>query len=476
MRRAFVRRDNEITSTVHKKYIRVGNFLRYLADCNQEVYVKKNTLLIISLFAMVSGWTGAFLLGNSRFPNDYAWLLPALLLGAGVGLSLRNSSGRRTALMLALTAALGLASMSLFSPGKHLFSGTLPGLFDGTSLSGQVVTLRVPASLRTPPFDHPLLLQSLFDIEASLYERFPAGVDDICFSPAGDLFVSLPSLGAIYQRLKSPAPPGKARRLFLHGLENPTGLACLDDRLLVAESSRVASYNYQSKERQILALHLPADGGHLNHRLLETPSGLFVTIGSRCDACEEPNSERGTIQQLKPQQGRVSYAFGLRNIGGLALHPKEGTLWATERSRLYPAPGAADELNLLRPEADYGWPDCDSNSPESRSCSDTELAALVFKNRANPADMIFSQGLDFPEVYRNSLLLILQGDAARQVRPALVRVPFAETEPLPPVPFVGGWDGTTARPQSLTLGPDRALYVGDAVNGAVYRIAWRGGE
>lgn len=45
------------------------------------------------------------------------------------------------------------------------------------------------------------------------------------------------------------------------------------------------------------------------------------------------------------------FTIGNRNIQGMALHPETGDIWATEHG-----PMGGDELNILKPGANYGWP------------------------------------------------------------------------------------------------------------------------
>lgn len=45
------------------------------------------------------------------------------------------------------------------------------------------------------------------------------------------------------------------------------------------------------------------------------------------------------------------YSLGNRNIQGMAVHPETGKLWATEHGPL-----GGDELNLIEPGKNYGWP------------------------------------------------------------------------------------------------------------------------
>lgn len=45
------------------------------------------------------------------------------------------------------------------------------------------------------------------------------------------------------------------------------------------------------------------------------------------------------------------YALGIRNAIGLAVHPETGELWETENG-----PEGGDEVNIIRPGVNYGWP------------------------------------------------------------------------------------------------------------------------
>jgi glucose/arabinose dehydrogenase len=45
------------------------------------------------------------------------------------------------------------------------------------------------------------------------------------------------------------------------------------------------------------------------------------------------------------------YSYGHRNVQGLAFHPVTGDLWETEFG-----PRGGDEVNLIRPGKNYGWP------------------------------------------------------------------------------------------------------------------------
>jgi len=422
---------------------------------------------------MTAGWISAFKLTTVSFASQGYWIVPALLIGVGVGFGLRSVKARKTALILALTAAVGLAGLNHFSPGSRISFSSVSDLFSGSY--SQTRQLQIAKRFQTAPFDKPFSLVSPLPLNLSLMTRFPAGVDDFCFAPDGSLYASLPELGAVY-RIKSSTGEADAPELFLHGLDNPTGLVCAPDQLILAETEGIRTFDYAGTFQKVLVKGLPADGGHQGHRLQPVPEGLLFSIGSRCDACSEPNPLRGTLQLLRLNGRQELYARGLRQTGGLTYVASEKSLWGTERSRRWPEPGGADELNLLQQGSDYGWPHCEGALPEKilgGQCLDAHQAEAFLLSRANPAGLIATTSLKFPMVYRNSLLIVLQGDPAYRIASAIVRIPRSAGGVGGPVAFLGGWDGKRARPSALHVGPDAALYIADEVNGAIYRAAYR---
>ena len=112
-------------------------------------------------------------------------------------------------------------------------------------------------------------------------------------------------------------------------------------------------------------------------KILFAPDGtLFMAIGvpipprnrpgmaTPLDA-QSPASLYGKILRLKddgsvpsdnPFVGKAGcrgeiYATGIRNAMGLAINPKTGELWETENG-----PQGGDELNVIKPGRNYGWP------------------------------------------------------------------------------------------------------------------------
>ena len=118
---------------------------------------------------------------------------------------------------------------------------------------------------------------------------------------------------------------------------------------------------------------LPAYNGTLHYggRILFDKSGnLFVTTGERSDLATRPqaqelNSALGKVVRIttdgKPAAGNPFlnnanakpeiYSYGHRNVQNLAFHPETGDLWEAEFG-----PRGGDELNLVQPGKNYGWP------------------------------------------------------------------------------------------------------------------------
>lgn len=115
--------------------------------------------------------------------------------------------------------------------------------------------------------------------------------------------------------------------------------------------------------------------GHHGSRLAFDRNGyLFITLGDRqvpstgdlkAHPAQVLATHHGKIIRLhddgrvpadNPFVGREGarpeiWSYGHRNVQGLLIHPETGAVWATEHG-----PQGGDELNLIRPGANYGWP------------------------------------------------------------------------------------------------------------------------
>jgi glucose/arabinose dehydrogenase len=115
--------------------------------------------------------------------------------------------------------------------------------------------------------------------------------------------------------------------------------------------------------------------GHYGSRLAFDADGyLFITVGERqvpstgnleAHPAQDPSNHHGTVNRIH-DDGRVPednpfvgqpghrpeiWSYGHRNPQGLVVNPETGDVWATEHG-----PQGGDELNLIRPGHNYGWP------------------------------------------------------------------------------------------------------------------------
>jgi glucose/arabinose dehydrogenase len=99
-------------------------------------------------------------------------------------------------------------------------------------------------------------------------------------------------------------------------------------------------------------------------RLAFDRNNMLYIATSGGDA-QDPNSHGGKVLRLRddgtvppdnPFVGRAGhkpevYTLGHRNTLGLAMHPGTGEMWQNENG-----PNGGDEINVLKPGANYGWP------------------------------------------------------------------------------------------------------------------------
>lgn len=111
------------------------------------------------------------------------------------------------------------------------------------------------------------------------------------------------------------------------------------------------------------------DESHFGSRLaFDTAGQLYVTVGERGEMDEAQNlaNDQGTVLRLNDdgtipadnpfagseETSGAIWAYGVRNMQGLAFHPTTGELWAAEHG-----PEGGDEINVIVNGRNYGWPE-----------------------------------------------------------------------------------------------------------------------
>jgi glucose/arabinose dehydrogenase len=241
------------------------------------------------------------------------------------------------------------------------------------------------------------------------------------------------------------------------------------------------------------------EGGNLAGRVYFAGDGmLYVTVGDRDRICcngSDDNSLRIKAQSLNSHVGKTLrlrddgkvppdnpfvgradakpeiFTYGHRNGYGLAVHPETGELWQAEIG-----PMGGDEVNILLPGHNYGWPlvstgrnytgSLVSDQPWARPGMDNPRIHWV--PSISPSSIIFYTGDKFPN-WKNNLFV---GSLTQQ---QLVRVAF--NQPSQAEKREGLLTTLHERIRDVQQGPDGYLYVatertfrGDAVDGTVLRI------
>ena len=231
-------------------------------------------------------------------------------------------------------------------------------------------------------------------------------------------------------------------------------------------------------------------GQHFGSRILWMPDGtMLLSIG---DGGNPPVRLRGELirtyaQDLSAHFGKILrmdpdgnplpdspfaqddddstdpliYAYGLRNVQGMAIRPGTDEVWVTSHGAR-----GGDEANRIVPGGNYGWPEVTFSREYSgprisnRTTREDVLApAVVWTPCIAPSGLTFYTGDDFPE-WRGDMFA--GGLVLRQIR----RVDFED----------GRIVGQTTlqfddRIRWVGMGPDGGLYVlTDEIDGGLYRV------
>ena len=224
-------------------------------------------------------------------------------------------------------------------------------------------------------------------------------------------------------------------------------------------------------------------GRHYGSRILFLDDGtLLMTIGDRGaepERAQDPLDHSGTVVRLNddgslpgdnPLVDDEGYApeifsYGHRNIQGIVQHPATGEIWATEHG-----PRGGDELNLLEPGRNYGWPTAslgrDYGTQEQwgdgRHRPEMEGPTFEFLPTIAPSGLAVVTGGGFDDTWQGNLLA---GGlrAERVLRLVVENQEVVHAEEL--LPFELG------RIRDVRQGPDGNIYLatGEA-DGGVYRL------
>jgi glucose/arabinose dehydrogenase len=184
------------------------------------------------------------------------------------------------------------------------------------------------------------------------------------FASSGHVFV----LGTFWKRSQAPfwRTLDKAYRKVA-GVFSPRAAIPFENRVY-----RLTDREGRGVDATVVVDDLPANFYHAGGALAFGPDGnLYVTTGEALASTfsNDPETASGSILRYRadgsvpndnPAPGSPVYAIGFRNPQALAWHPVHDLLVSTEHgpSSLAHEGGRSgrDELNLVTPGANYGWP------------------------------------------------------------------------------------------------------------------------
>lgn len=220
---------------------------------------------------------------------------------------------------------------------------------------------------------------------------------------------------------------------------------------------------------------------HFGGRIVFDATGMvYLTLGDRGDKdrAQKLNDHAGSVIRLH-DDGRVpndnpfvqragalpeKWTLGHRNMQGAAINPQTGELWTHEHG-----PQGGDEVNVIRPGLNYGWPvvtygvnyGLGTKIGEGQSKPGMVQPLQVWVPSIAPSGMAFVSGSQFSQ-WRGSMLVgALRGQM-------LVRLTLEGDKVLSEERLFQGRPG---RIRDVRMGPDGLVYLlTDDPQGALLRL------
>jgi len=319
-----------------------------------------------------------------------------------------------------------------------------------------------------------------------------------------------------------------------------TGIGMYKGSIYAEINDRIVRYSLPtgaivpSDSADTIVSALPLGGDHPMHPFLINAEGsMYVDVATATNSCQLKNrtlkspganpctelETRGGIWRYDANKTNQTfspadrYATGIRNAEGFAID-SNGRIFVTQHGRdqlranwpdLYKPDQEAtlpsEELLLLKPKGDYGWPECYHDAfvqklvlaPEYGGdgktigvCADKIAPVAAFPAHWAPNAMVRYDQKQFPARYRDGVFIAFHGSWDRAPYPqngynVIFQPLTADRASGQCEIFADGFAGSVKspaqaehRPSGLAVGPDGALYVSDDIRGRIYRITYSG--
>lgn len=215
------------------------------------------------------------------------------------------------------------------------------------------------------------------------------------------------------------------------------------------------------RDHVVLVSGIEGASVHNGGRVKVGPDGnVYATTGdaARPELSQRPESLAGKVLRFRPDgspppdnpsPGSIVYSMGHRNPQGIAWSPRRGRLFATEHGPTGEfGMFAHDEINLIVPGGNYGWPQVIGSGRDPRFIDPVmESGSTTWA----PSGCAFYTGSELGRFRGSLLFAALRGEALHRIELDAEERSVVDHEVL--------LQGALGRLRDVVQGPDGTLYV-----------------
>ena len=268
------------------------------------------------------------------------------------------------------------------------------------------------------------------------------------------------------------------KEVVIEDIFSPTGLEYFEGKLYISSLGKVSYVDGLLNNNTItklvdLSINLPS-GVNVTNDLVRGPDGwIYVAqgVGDINATEEEMNFYEGSILRINAETGQTDVlARGFYNPHDLAFHPVTSELICGDNAPKSLKTALVEELNVVFPLGDYGWPNC-FGEDEREICEEKIYPILSLPKGVNVKGLAFNIYDQFPEQYKNNLFVVLQGKDNNDpnVGKSILNISM--------IPVSQGYEVKTTEfmtnlssPIDIIFDTDGSFYVADYEDGIIYKI------
>lgn len=291
---------------------------------------------------------------------------------------------------------------------------------------------------------------------------------------------------------------GDIHRVLHSELDLPVGVDVYNGDLYISSVDKIVKIrdilkytNFQNIPKlETIFDKYPKDRAHGWKFIRFGPDGkLYVPVGAPCNVCLRKERIFSTITRINPDgSGFEIFAEGVRNTVGFDWDPETGYMWFSENGRDWMGDDLPpDEINIAKFKGGhYGFPFIHGSSipdPEFSKLTNLKLFNFIkpvweLPAHVAPLGIRFYRGTNFPNYYKNSLLIAEHGSWNRSskigYRVSLLRLD-KDRKPIEYIILVNFLKGETfyGRPVDIELLEDGSILISDDHYGNIFRVFYK---